>query len=49
MDHPDSRAIFFEDTTYSKRKIQDFLTALGGFQTAVKIIQIFKNSPSNFK
>ncbi|XP_022106903.1 DNA mismatch repair protein Msh6-like [Acanthaster planci] len=48
-DHPDSRAIFFEDTTYSKRKIQDFLTALGGFKTAGDIVQIFKNSTSNFK
>ncbi|XP_033640935.1 DNA mismatch repair protein Msh6-like [Asterias rubens] len=49
LDHPDSRAIFFEDTLYSKRKIQDFLTALDGFKTSIKIIHIFKNSTSNFK
>ncbi|XP_038051603.1 DNA mismatch repair protein Msh6-like [Patiria miniata] len=48
-DHPDSRAIFFEDTTYSKRKIQDFMTALGGFKTTIQIVEIFKNSTSNFK
>ncbi|XP_065191374.1 DNA mismatch repair protein Msh6-like [Sycon ciliatum] len=33
-DHPDSRAIFYEETTYGKRKIQDFLTTLSGFVQA---------------
>ncbi|KAK6631688.1 hypothetical protein RUM43_013752 [Polyplax serrata] len=40
--HPDSRAIFFEDKVYSKRKIQDFLSALSGFeklQSSIEILQ----------
>lgn len=34
--HPDSRAIFFEEKTYSKRKIQDFLLALSGLEKLQK-------------
>lgn len=48
-DHPDSRAVFFEAETYSKRKICDFLSILDGFKTATEIIQHFQNYHSNFK
>ena len=40
-DHPDSRAILAEETIYSKRKITDFLMALGGFKSALRIVKEF--------
>lgn len=40
-DHPENRAILYEDITYSKRKIQDFLSALSGLKIANEIVQIF--------
>ncbi|XP_061914371.1 DNA mismatch repair protein Msh6 [Entelurus aequoreus] len=40
-DHPDSRAVLYEEVTYSKRKIADFLSALEGFQTMQEIINVF--------
>ena len=42
-DHPDSRAIFYEDETYNKRKVEDFLSALGGFEKTVEIVQLFED------
>lgn len=36
--HPDSRAMFFDDNIYSKRKILDFLSALRGFRVATEIV-----------
>lgn len=30
--HPDGRAIFFEEKTYNKKKIQDFVSTLKGFE-----------------
>lgn len=41
VDHPENRAILYEDITYSKRKIQDFLAALAGLKVANEIVQIF--------
>ena len=38
--HPDSRAIFFDDGVYSKKKIQDFLQALDGFTKARDILSV---------
>ncbi|XP_016049760.1 DNA mismatch repair protein Msh6 isoform X2 [Erinaceus europaeus] len=38
QNHPDSRAIMYEETTYSKKKIIDFLSALEGFKVTCKII-----------
>lgn len=43
-DHPENRAILYEDITYSKRKIQDFLSALAGLKVANEIVQIFSKS-----
>ncbi|PIK37037.1 DNA mismatch repair protein Msh6 [Apostichopus japonicus] len=48
-DHPDGRAIFFEDATYGKRKILDFLTTLDGFQDAGDILKIFQKRAPKFK
>ena len=39
--HPDSRAILYEEATYSKRKINGFLSALEGFQTASRLPAMF--------
>lgn len=48
-DHPDGRAIFFEESTYGKRKILDFLTTLEGFQSAQDILKIFEKTAPQFK
>ncbi len=40
-DHPENRAILYEDITYNKRKIQDFLSAFTGLKVANEIVQIF--------
>ncbi|CAB1338447.1 unnamed protein product [Coregonus sp. 'balchen'] len=40
QDHPDSRAVLYEEVTYSKRKIADFLSALEGFKTMQEIVSI---------
>ncbi|XP_045216870.2 DNA mismatch repair protein Msh6-like isoform X2 [Mercenaria mercenaria] len=47
--HPDGRAILYEEVTYSKRKIEDFLATLDGFKVAAKIAQKFGNAVANFK
>ncbi|XP_072933319.1 probable DNA mismatch repair protein Msh6 [Epargyreus clarus] len=39
--HPDSRAIFYEEKTYSKRKVLDFISVLNGFTAALKIVELF--------
>ncbi|KAI4812540.1 hypothetical protein KUCAC02_023919 [Chaenocephalus aceratus] len=40
QDHPDSRAVLYEEVTYSKRKIADFLSVLEGFKTMQEIITV---------
>lgn len=40
QDHPDSRAVLYEEVTYSKRKIVDFLSALAGFQTMQDVVSL---------
>lgn len=40
QDHPDSRAVLYEEVTYSKRKIADFLSALEGFKAMQEIISL---------
>ncbi|CAL1537586.1 unnamed protein product [Lymnaea stagnalis] len=47
--HPDSRAILYEEVIYSKRKIEDFLTTIEGFKSAVNIIEKFQPSVDSFK
>ncbi|KAK6167624.1 hypothetical protein SNE40_021604 [Patella caerulea] len=47
--HPDSRAILYEEVTYSKRKIEDFLSTLGAFESSLKIIKKCQKQKDNFK
>uniref|UniRef100_A0ABI7X640 DNA mismatch repair protein n=1 Tax=Felis catus TaxID=9685 RepID=A0ABI7X640_FELCA len=49
QNHPDSRAIMYEETTYSKKKIIDFLSALEGFKVICKIIETMEEVADNFK
>ncbi|CAH0731815.1 unnamed protein product, partial [Brenthis ino] len=42
-DHPDSRAIFYEEKTYSKRKVLDFISVLNGFTSVLKLSELFSN------
>lgn len=49
QDHPDSRAVLYEEVTYSKRKIADFLSALEGFKTMQEIISIFSAVLDEFR
>lgn len=48
--HPDSRAVFYEAKTYSKRKINDLLTTLRGFEKGQEITSLFEgiNATHNF-
>uniref|UniRef100_UPI00398F65F0 DNA mismatch repair protein Msh6 n=1 Tax=Pristiophorus japonicus TaxID=55135 RepID=UPI00398F65F0 len=48
-DHPDSRAVLYEETTYSKKKIADFLSALEGFKVFQEVLQIIEPSVDGFK
>ncbi len=49
--HPDSRAIMYENDTYSKRKVEDFITILNGFSIASKLLNNLKEDSCflNFK
>uniref|UniRef100_A0A2C9JWS6 DNA mismatch repair proteins mutS family domain-containing protein n=1 Tax=Biomphalaria glabrata TaxID=6526 RepID=A0A2C9JWS6_BIOGL len=47
--HPDGRAIFYEEVTYSKRKIEDFLTTIEGFRLGTKIVEKFSPSIASLK
>lgn len=47
--HPDSRAIFFEDEKYNKRKVEDFLAALNGFKATMQIMKTFKGITSSLQ
>ncbi|XP_026761420.2 probable DNA mismatch repair protein Msh6 isoform X2 [Galleria mellonella] len=44
--HPDSRAILYEEKTYSKRKVLDFISVLNGFTAALNVIELFANVDS---
>ncbi|RXN01763.1 DNA mismatch repair protein Msh6 [Acipenser ruthenus] len=48
-DHPDSRAILYEEVTYSKRKIADFLSALEGFKVMLEVTRIMQPTVENFR
>ncbi|XP_068182985.1 DNA mismatch repair protein Msh6 isoform X2 [Antennarius striatus] len=49
QDHPDSRAVLYEEVTYSKRKIADFLSALEGFKIMQEIISVLSPVSSEFQ
>ncbi|KAH9639495.1 hypothetical protein HF086_003628 [Spodoptera exigua] len=44
--HPDSRAIFYEEKSYSKRKVLDFISVLNGFTAALKLVDLFSDTES---
>lgn len=44
--HPDSRAIFYEEKIYSKKKVLDFIAVLNGFTAALKLIDLFDSEKS---
>lgn len=46
--HPNSRAIFYELPTYSKKKITDFSATLSGFEAIHKIPKLFADCSSRF-
>ncbi|XP_039760055.1 probable DNA mismatch repair protein Msh6 isoform X3 [Pararge aegeria] len=45
--HPDSRAIFYEEKKYSKRKVLDFISVLNGFTAALKLTELFSDTESD--
>ncbi|XP_021247442.1 DNA mismatch repair protein Msh6 isoform X1 [Numida meleagris] len=49
QNHPDSRAIFYEEIKYSKKKIADFLSALEGFKVMNEIVDAMEEVASGFK
>lgn len=49
QDHPDSRAVLYEETVYSKRKIADFLSALEGFKSMQEIVSVMESVSAEFK
>lgn len=48
QDHPDTRAVLYEEVTYSKRKIADFLSALEGFKTMQEIKSVLSAVSGDF-
>lgn len=44
--HPNGRAIMFEELTYSKKKINDFLSTLRGFETCMNLSKMMKECKS---
>uniref|UniRef100_A0A8C5MKP8 DNA mismatch repair protein n=2 Tax=Leptobrachium leishanense TaxID=445787 RepID=A0A8C5MKP8_9ANUR len=49
QNHPDSRAIMYEETKYSKKKIADFLSTLEGFKVMREVIGIMDDAVGSFK
>ncbi|CAI9567775.1 unnamed protein product [Staurois parvus] len=49
QNHPDSRAVMYEETTYSKKKIADFLSALEGFKVMREVIMVMDDAVDGFK
>lgn len=49
QDHPDSRAVLYEELIYSKRKIADFLAALEGFKVMKEIVSVMDPIAEDFR
>ncbi|KAK4878256.1 hypothetical protein RN001_010762 [Aquatica leii] len=45
--HPDSRAVLYENKTYSKRKILDLISTMQGFERAQEITRLFQGCDSS--
>ncbi|CAM9356008.1 unnamed protein product, partial [Discosporangium mesarthrocarpum] len=43
-EHPESRAIMYEETKYSIRKVKDFLCVLEGLETADRLPEVFASA-----
>ncbi|XP_042298035.1 DNA mismatch repair protein Msh6 isoform X1 [Sceloporus undulatus] len=48
QNHPDNRAVMYEEARYSKKKIVDFLSALEGFKVVVEVISILEDIVGGF-
>uniref|UniRef100_H2YND8 DNA mismatch repair protein n=1 Tax=Ciona savignyi TaxID=51511 RepID=H2YND8_CIOSA len=48
-DHPENRAVLYEETIYSKRKIEDFLSVLVNYEAAFTCIQQIQENLSSFQ
>ncbi|XP_017019543.1 probable DNA mismatch repair protein Msh6 [Drosophila kikkawai] len=46
MNHPDSRAILFEEKLYNKQKLRGFISVLNGFNSLTKLPMIFHQCES---
>ncbi|XP_055614390.1 probable DNA mismatch repair protein Msh6 [Uranotaenia lowii] len=44
--HPDGRAILYEAKSYGKKKIQDFISTLRGFDSLTKLPELFSGASS---
>lgn len=49
QNHPDSRAVLYEEVVYSKRKIADFLSALEGFKVMREIVALMESVSEGFQ
>ncbi|XP_026882910.2 DNA mismatch repair protein Msh6 [Electrophorus electricus] len=49
QNHPDGRAILYEEVVYSKRKIADFLSVLEGFKVMQEIISLLEPVSEGFR
>lgn len=47
--HPDERAVLYEEQQYSKRKVNDFLSAVNGFESATSVVRAFKGVAGGLK
>lgn len=45
--HPNGRAILFEELTYGKKKINDFITTLNGFESCMSLAEKFQYCESD--
>lgn len=49
QDHPDTRAVLYEELVYSKRKIADFLAALEGFKVMKEVVSVMDPVGEEFR
>ncbi|XP_072533622.1 DNA mismatch repair protein Msh6 isoform X2 [Salminus brasiliensis] len=49
QNHPDSRAVLYEELVYSKRKIADFLSALEGFKAMQEMVSLMESVSKGFQ
>eukprot|EP00731_Ephydatia_muelleri_P021032 Em0013g759a len=42
QDHPDSRAVFYEEATYGRRRLMEFTSVVEGFTTTLEVVKLFE-------